>query len=470
MKLAALANLGSKRIRSLRARVVATALIAVGAAAALVVGAIALFIGPVVQKAQIHQMQDILQTAFTMDGLVPPDRMIEQLTRPGVSVAVSIDDNRGEFGEPLGGSARLFQTRDSLIVRGHLPISGYEITITTANSAALDIFGLTMAIGVPAMLIIMAILAFALWRGMGRALKPLDEMTALANQIASGERGGRLNVSLESADTELGRTAVAFDGMLDNLETSLNRAQQAETGLRQLTADVAHELRSPLASIVATADNLIRSGAGGKRAAVEQAAISVVREGQRAARIVGDLTQLSQLDVSELADAQVNRREADIVPLIESVVREAGKHIEYPIELQADPKLKTAVLSIDPERISQILNNLLQNAGRWAEKHIQVRSGSDGQVFWIQVLDDGPGVPVEERERIFDRFVRLQPDRDRQTGGSGLGLAISRSLAEAHGGSLRCIDHSGAGALFELRLPMLDSPQPALKKAGFTPR
>ena len=216
---------------------------------------------------------------------------------------------------------------------------------------------------------------------------------------------------------------------------------------------MAHELRSPLASIVAAADNLVRNGA--KKSQVEQAAIGMVREGQRASRIVGDLTLVSQLDIDDLAAQQVTKREFDIVSLVKSVVNETAKHSAFEVELQTVDGLSEQKISADPERVAQILNNLLENANRWAESKIQVRIGSTETDFWLQVLDDGPGVPEAERENIFERFVRLEPDRARSSGGSGLGLAISRSLADAHGGTLLYLANQPAvGAAFELRLPL----------------
>jgi len=438
-------------LKSLRARVVVTALIAVAAASASLVAAIALFIGPVMKEAQGNQLKEVLQQAVALDGFVNPEQLAQQITRPGVSVAISLDGREFTDGKPLGAFALLKKSDDFLTVEAQLPVSGSHITIVTANSEAMGVFRQIMRIGLPAMLLVMLVLGLVLWRAMKRALKPLDNMTNLATNIASGERGGRLDLVADEHTSEIGRTASAFNNMLDNLEASLVRAQTAESRLRQLCADVAHELRSPLASIVAAADNLVRNG--GKKSEIEQAAIGMVREGQRASRIVGDLTLVSQLDVDDLASQQITRKEIDVVPLVASAVAEFAKRSPYQLELVADPKLARQELLGDPERITQILNNLLENANRWTEKTILVRTGVTDGYYWVQILDDGPGVPEVERENIFERFVRLEPDRARSSGGSGLGLGISRSLAEAHGGTLMCLPAT-KGAIFELRLPI----------------
>ncbi len=440
-------------IKSLRYRVVATALIAVALAGVSVVAVIAMFIEPVMKEAQIGELKNVLQSAAALDGVVNPDVLAQRVTRSGISVSISQGGHDFDDGKPLGPFAILQKSQDFLTIEAQLPVSGAHITIATANSGSRNAIAQILRIGAPAMLVIMLVLGLVLWRAMKTALRPLDNMTALATKIASGERGGRLDLVPGEESTELGRTASAFNSMLDSLETSLTRAQAAESRLRQLCADVAHELRSPLASIVAAADNLVRNGA--KKSQVEQAAIGMVREGQRASRIVGDLTLVSQLDIDDLAAQQVTKREFDIVTLVKSVVNETAKHSAFEIELQAADGLNEQRISADPERVTQILNNLLENANRWAESKIQVRIGSTESDFWLQVLDDGPGVPEAERENIFERFVRLEPDRARSSGGSGLGLAISRSLADAHGGTLVYLANQPAvGAAFELRLPL----------------
>ena len=440
-------------LNSLRSRVVAAALIAVALAGISVVAVIALFIEPVMKDAQINELKSVLQSAAALDGVVNPDVLAQRVTRSGISVSISQGGHDFDDGKPLGPFAILQKSQDFLTIEAQLPVSGAHITIATASSGSRNAIVQILRIGAPAMLVIMLVLGLVLWRAMKTALRPLDNMTALATKIASGQRGGRLDLEPGEESTELGRTATAFNSMLDSLETSLTRAQAAESRLRQLCADVAHELRSPLASIVAAADNLVRNGA--KKSQIEQAAIGMVREGQRASRIVGDLTLVSQLDIDDLAAQQVTKREFDIVTLVKSVVNETAKHSAFEIELQAADGLNELRISADPERVTQILNNLLENANRWAESKIQVRIGSTESDFWLQVLDDGPGVPEAERENIFERFVRLEPDRARSSGGSGLGLAISRSLADAHGGTLVYLANRPAvGAAFELRLPL----------------
>lgn len=488
-------------MKSLQNRVILTALAAIAITGVVLVATIAMLLRPVLKQQQADSLASVLNSAISLEGTLPPDELAQRITKPGVSVVITknghfFSDGKGlgsGIGQgglpedfnlmPLPGFMHRMAGQDDgfMLVEDLLPRSQATITVAAANVEAIDLFGRIMAIGVPAMLLLMLVLALVLRRAMRRALKPLDDMTSLATQIASGERGRRLDVA--DKDTELGRTAEAFDNMLDSLENSLTRAEDAEEGMRQLCADVAHELRSPLASIVAGADNLMRSN--GKRAAVEQTAISVVREGNRAARIVRDLTLATQLDNHGIANTQVNKRATDVVSLVASGVELFAQQCAFDVTLVPAPKVKELNLYVDPERIQQVLTNLLENANRWAETKITVRTGvsadnGDGKhsTFWVQVYNDGPAVPEEAREHIFERFVRLEPDRARSTGGSGLGLSISRALAEAHGGTLVCLPASGGalsgeridapqlGATFELRLPVIAPPAEALAAAA----
>jgi signal transduction histidine kinase len=196
---------------------------------------------------------------------------------------------------------------------------------------------------------------------------------------------------------------------------------------------------------------------------------------------VRDLTLATQLDNNGVAHSQVKRRPADIVALVASGVELFANRCAFDVKLEAEPTVETLDLYLDPERIHQALTNLLENANRWAETKIIVRTGmskdqadASHDSFWVQVYNDGPAVPEADRDRIFERFVRLEPDRARSTGGSGLGLSISRALIEAHGGSLICLPAEGGtlsgaslprelqtGATFELRLPVVSPPAAA---------
>ncbi|WP_433722022.1 sensor histidine kinase [Nocardia sp. CA-129566] len=283
--------------------------------------------------------------------------------------------------------------------------------------------------------------------GIRRALAPLDSMTVLAREIARGRRGRRLSPS--RPDTELGRTATAFDEMLDALEGAEARAQASEERIRTFVADAAHELRTPITGIRAIAEAVLQQPPDADPDASLQMQMLLVREAQRAGRLVDDLVDLARIDAGlrlrhtptdlyDLADAQLNR------------MRLLHSDIEF--ELAGDH----VVAAIDPERVNQVLLNLLENACQAMPDSgtVTVRVGATSNLAEVTISDTGPGVPSGERERIFDRLVRLDQARDRRADGSGLGLAIARGIARAHGGDLICLDPAPGqhGAVFVLRL------------------
>ncbi|MEN9989415.1 MAG: hypothetical protein RL508_394 [Actinomycetota bacterium] len=445
-------------LASLRARVIATALAAVAVSSVLILATLALMIGPTARASQDRELHLILNKAIALEGKVRVDQLADRLSRPGYSVVIT---SKGKNYVPTKSGNYVISSSDYdskyLTVQASLPVTGVTVTVATLSFDTYGVLGQLLSIGVPTLIGVMLILGLAIALAMRVALRPLDDMTTLATQIAEGELGGRLEVT--DPNTELGRTAVAFDKMLDALEESLHRAQAAEARLRQLCADVAHELRSPISSMVAAADNLMReiSLGGRKPAAIrnlaEETSMAVVRDGRRASRIVGDLTLAAQLDVAELAQHEVLPVRLEASELLRETVANAQLHSDFEI-LLTNGAGETFV-NADPDRLQQIINNLLSNASHWAESKILISAARDGKFWVLRVTDDGPGVPADQRENIFGRFVRLDTNRARSRGGSGLGLAISQALATAQGGSLRCLENDSVigGAVFELRLP-----------------
>jgi signal transduction histidine kinase len=276
-------------------------------------------------------------------------------------------------------------------------------------------------------------------------------MAALARTIADGRRGSRLAPT--RTDTELGRTASAFDDMLDELEGAESRARQAEARTRAFLADAAHELRTPIAGVQAAAETLLHSGSELPpdsellRAQREQLEVLVVREAQRAGRLVSDLLQTAQLDAGvELDLAPVALRQLVLAEVDRARLLHPGARFEL-----AGPDV---VVTADPRKVAGILRNLVDNALRAAGPTgtIGVRLSEQERRAVLEVSDSGPGVPLADRERIFARLVRLDQSRSQDQGGSGLGLAIARGFARAHGGDLTC-EAATAGALFRLTLP-----------------
>jgi signal transduction histidine kinase len=306
-----------------------------------------------------------------------------------------------------------------------------------------------------ATLLVAALLSVAVSRV---ALRPLDRLTALATDIATGDRGRRLRP--KRTDTELGRAAGAFDGMLEALEASERRARdaaedarRAEAATRRFLVDAAHELRTPIAGIQVAAEQLASNAGRHQHDAAARGqyrrATLLLSDARRAGRLVGDMLDLSRidaglpLDVQDVDLAAVVDAEADRTTMLAprvTVVRTGLAELE---------------VKADPTRLAQILGNLLDNARRYtpAGGAITVDLRAGDHTAEVTVTDTGPGIPDDERDRIFERLVRLDAGRARDHGGAGLGLPIARALARAHGGELTCLPHED-GAQFRLSLPV----------------
>ncbi|WP_136623154.1 HAMP domain-containing sensor histidine kinase, partial [Mycobacterium attenuatum] len=289
------------------------------------------------------------------------------------------------------------------------------------------------------------------------ALRPLDRLTALAKDITTGDRGRRLRP--DRADTELGRAAIAFDGMLDALEASelqarraAEAAQRAESATRQFLVDAAHELRTPIAGIQAAAEQLATSAGQHEADSVARGqyrrASLLLTDARRAGRLVADMLDLSRIDAGLSLDAH----DTDLGAIVDAEVQRAAMLAPNLAVTRAG--LAAMTIAADPTRVAQILSNLLDNARKYtpAGGSITVDLSVGDGAAEVTVTDTGPGIPGDERYRIFERLVRLDAGRARDHGGAGLGLPIARALARAHGGDLVCLPHDD-GARFRLTLP-----------------
>lgn len=441
----------AKPILSLRNRVVLTAVLSTVGAGALVTTLIALAIGPVMQQSLVQQMRLQANRAISLDRVESLDSIAEDVAQPGTSVIFS------KIPSPTGPVGRLTQSVEgnTISIETVLPKSRQILTITGSAALAGQALSQILLIGIPTILVVTAVLTLALRLAMRRALKPLDDLNSLATEIAVGRRKARLT---DLGDfTELGRTGRAFNAMLDALEGSIDLAKATESSMKQLTEDVTHEVRSPISSMVAGADNIIR--ARGISKTVEASALMIVREGQRAARLIGDLTLATQFGGDPEVASQrlecVNVLPNDLVRDAVEILMQKSKH-RVSLHLSEVARREHSIF-VDPQRINQVFSNLFTNAERFATSEIRFECSIDLQlgVFSIVVSDDGPGIHASDRERVFERFVRLDLDRSRSSGGSGLGLAISKALVLAHRGSLTCVEPTSlSGASFRINIPI----------------
>jgi signal transduction histidine kinase len=238
--------------------------------------------------------------------------------------------------------------------------------------------------------------------------------------------------------------AAAFDDMVDALEAAVRQAKDSEETMGRFLADASHELRRPIAAVQASAETLLREQP--RRPTRDALEAALAGDAARLGRLVDDLLSLARLD----APAPARSATVDLSGLAEAAIADAnGRALGRDISLETS---EAVAVEGDADAISRIIRNLLENAvvAAGPAGHVRVRIAKDAGEAQLSVEDDGPGVPATERERIFDRFVRLAPGG---APGSGLGLAIARRIAHQHHGELTC-DGVERGARFTLRLPL----------------
>ncbi|WP_235480889.1 sensor histidine kinase [Frondihabitans sp. Leaf304] len=287
------------------------------------------------------------------------------------------------------------------------------------------------------------------------SLRPLDRMTGVARSIAGGDRGRRLRPG--NPRTEIGRVALAFDEMLDAVEGAERKALEAEARVRSFVSDAAHELRTPVAGMRAAADTLVRAPVSAEER--ERLASHVAREAGRASRLIDDMLMMARVDRGlELELAPVDLGALVLAEVERDRLRRPGLDLQVSLPDRIVDN-QPVLVDADVDRLAQVIGNLVDNASRATSGrgrvHLSVHAPVGSPVS-VTVADNGPGVPESDRERIFDRLVRLDAGRDHASGGAGLGLPIARGIARAHGGELVCVaPASGVGAEFVVTLPVL---------------
>lgn len=268
------------------------------------------------------------------------------------------------------------------------------------------------------------------WYAVGRSLRDVDRIRSQVEDIGIAQLDER--VAVPPTRDELEKLAVTMNGMLDRLEVSVERQ-------RQFVADASHELKSPLASMRASLDT---TGEGVNADVLRE-------EVDRLNSLVGDLLVLARTD----AALPVRREEVDLDEVVESVVSASREITNVHLRCVTEP----VRLLADRAYLERIFRNLVDNAVRHASSRVEVELGRTGEVAFVTVSDDGPGIPAADRERVFERFVRLDEHRARRDGGSGLGLPIVRELVLAHGGTITLGDSPLGGAQVRVSLPTTGS-------------
>jgi signal transduction histidine kinase len=282
-------------------------------------------------------------------------------------------------------------------------------------------------------------LVVARWLARGMT-QPLRDMAAAARRMETGDYSAR--VQTKSRD-EVGQLATAFNRMSAELE-NLERSR------RDLVANVSHELKTPIAAIRAHLENLL----DGVEEPDPRTLQVMLAQTERLSRLIEQLLELSRLESGELP---LRREEMPLAPLVSQVLSEIDvARSDRGVEVRSDLPEDLPSVDADPERVHQVLFNLLDNAVRFTPPggEVTVSAHRQNGSVEVSVIDTGIGISPEHLPRLFERFYRADPARSREDGGTGIGLAIARSVVEAHGGHIRAESRMGTGSAFTFDLPV----------------
>ncbi|WP_051426017.1 sensor histidine kinase [Jiangella gansuensis] len=454
---------------SLRARLTLAA--TVMAAAGLAVGGVLLLIA--LDRALLGALDETARRqGQDIAALVEGDRLPDPLPSYGAAVVQVVDDEGRVLASTPGGdrltsivagddlaavrageAIRLDGTRlgqpDPLRVVGvPTDVPGEPSTVVVAVSLeeqrrSVEFAKIGVTAGGAAMTAALAVLS---WLVVVRALRPVDQLRAGAEEISG--TGGTRRLPVPAGGDELGRLAVTLNDMLSRLDAAAERQ-------RAFVADAAHELRSPIAALRTELEvALAHPDAVDPHETAREALDEVARMG----RLVDDLLVLAHLD-----NPRPQRREDDVD--LREIVAAVAEGVR-------DPRVTVTIEPGGPatarghrDSLARVVRNLVDNAVRHAASHVTVDVAAAARTVRLIVADDGAGVPPADRERIFERFTRLDDARDRDAGGSGLGLAIAREIVRAHGGSI-AVEDAAPGARFVVSLPAAAAPERAAAHPG----
>lgn len=286
-----------------------------------------------------------------------------------------------------------------------------------------------------------------------RSLRPLRTIENTTRQIAYGHLSQR--VPTHGMGAEIGQLGDSFNIMLTQIESAMASRERSEGKMRQFISDASHELRTPLASVRGYAELYRMGGVGADQ--VPSAMARIEAEAKRMGGLVDDLLQLARLDESR----PLNRTKVDLLDLAaEAVMDFNARAPEYPTTLLSTTPVPAYV---ERDKISQVIANLLTNVKQHTPEGTAVEVSVGAQdvesphgpvtLAVIDVADHGPGIPPETRQKVFERFYRVDTSRSRASGGSGLGLAIVSSIAAAHRGSASISETPGGGTTVTLTFP-----------------
>lgn len=311
-----------------------------------------------------------------------------------------------------------------------------EFAVVVAMSVAVQLdtvatVGVYLLVATP---LLVALVGWGTARVVGGALQPVSRIREQVDQITRDRLADRVDVP--ATDDEIESLAETMNAMLDRLD-------EADRAQRRFVADASHELRSPIASVGAAIEVINDEGPQ----AWSELGPMIAGENSRLAKLVDNLLALAK---AEDGGQHLDLRPCDLDDLIEGEVAVLRAATKVVVSVEVEP----VQTRCDVARIRQVFRNLLDNAGRFARSSVRVRCAQVDNVAVIDIVNDGPLIATDDRERIFDRFVKLDTSRSGAGGSSGLGLAIVREHCRAHGGTVEATVSDDGQCMFRVRLPI----------------
>ncbi len=436
--------------------------------AALIVG-VALAGGAVLLVAVLHsRLDDAASTAADLRvrdiaALAAADALPARLALPGEESAfVQVVDDAGSVvasTENVEGEQAVSQRRPSaderlLLTARAGPLDNGEMRIAVLNantgdgvvtiyageslSELTDTTSALIGLLVPGVAALALLVGAVTWWAVGRTLRPVGRITRTLTEITASDLHRR--VPLPVVDDEIGELAMTVNATLERLDTSVETQ-------RRFVADASHELRGPLAALRA---DLEISVSHPDRTDWGDVARDTLGDVERLQHLTDDLLLLARLD----ADRSPTTQPVDLSRIVDEAIRSIRRR---DITVSAEGLDVAAVVSGNADQLRRMMRNLIHNADQHAREHIAVSVAWAAGGVRVVVSDDGPGIPIDQRGAVFERFVRLDTARTRDVGGTGLGLAIVADVVANHHGSVAIIDGELGGATFVVDIPSATS-------------
>ena len=442
--------------RSLRVRTTVLAVSIVGTA--LVVGGVVLVVllrDSLTDQVRTTAQLRAIDVAGVLESGTPPDALavndddellIQVVDRDG-SVVASSENVEGEppVADLTPGSSR--QLASTPVDDGHsflvvaveadAPDGRFVVLVGRSTELVSESTGIVVTALIAGLPLLLLLVGAVSWRVVGKTLAPVDAIRREVDEVSASQMHRR--VPDDAADREIAELGSTMNRMLDRLEL-------AQTRQRRFVSDASHELRSPVAAIRQHAEVVL---AHPDQTSAAELAEVVLAEDLRVQRLVEDLLLLARADERTLP---TSRRPIDL----DDVVFEEADRLRSSGRTRVDVSgVSAGRVDGDGAHLRRVLRNLSDNAARHATSTVRFSVVDDGTTVTVSVEDDGTGVPAEDRDRIFERFVRLDEARARDDGGSGLGLAIVAEIVAAHDGTVTVEDSDLGGARFDVELPTL---------------